>query len=134
MFFCHPKNVNMLWTCKSVHATCDASRFNFSTPFVDSQCIAFFCCFCMWCLGMRFACACCLFTLSFWHISSSCSGIAGNQHAAATAGASCSITGDPYHGKHLQPLKMAPIAPKRSFFRAFWHDDWVRTAFQSTIQ
>ncbi len=55
------------------------------------------------------------FTLSFsCIISSSSSGIARNHHAAAAAGAGCSITGDPYHGKHLKPLKMAPIFPPKA--------------------
>lgn len=66
-------------------------------------------------LYVMFECALCMCLLVLSSlslsgiISSSSSGIAGNHHAAAAAGAGCSITGDPYHGKHLKPLEMAPI-------------------------
>lgn len=105
--------VNM--TLKSVHTTWRITRFISLHYFVAFRCTAFFVAFVcdVWVCALHVLARVVKFTLSFWHYSSSSSGIAGNHHAAAAAGAGCSITGDPYHGKHLKPLKMAPIlAPK----------------------
>lgn len=103
---CHCKIVDMV----SVHTTCDTSCFHSFTLF-----LAFFVAFYM--TLMNVLCMCLLVLSSSLSlsriISSSSSGIARNHHAAAAAGAGCSITGDPYHGKHLKPLKMTPVHPQK---------------------
>ncbi len=106
------QNVDMV----SGHTACDTSYFHFFTLFLSFQCIAFFVAFY---LTLKNALCMCLLVLSSSLslsriISSSSSGIARNHHAAAAAGAGCSITGDPYHGKHLKPLKMAPYFSNKS--------------------